>query len=175
MTICLSGCSNKENIEQISIKKTIKAFLDTQYDAYLQMEYKDITPYLDMSKIQNQNKVTALNRLCTRRKYVDKKGYWYVEKRRFPATLNFTNIIQKDNYARVSLEIETVRGEAYPPFIARENVFELEKIDGKWKIVNHEYGSINIFEWSKEELLRQIDLDKFLLLIDKEYNPDIQK
>jgi hypothetical protein len=139
------------------------------------MEYKDITPYLDMSKIQNQNKVTALNRLCTRRKYVDKKGYWYVEKRRFPATLNFTNIIQKDNYARVSLEIETVRGEAYPPFIARENIFELEKINGKWRIVNHEYGCINIFEWSKEELLRQIDLDEFLLLIDKEYNPDIQK
>ncbi len=37
-----------------------------------------------MSRIQNQNKVTALKELTFRRKYTAEKGYGYVEKRRFP-------------------------------------------------------------------------------------------
>lgn len=38
------------------------------------MEYIDTTPYLDMTKIQNQNKVIALKELTFRRKYALKKG-----------------------------------------------------------------------------------------------------
>lgn len=72
-----------KNSEEDNIKNIIESFYNTQYDAYLQMEYKDITPYLDMTKIQNQNKVIALKNLTARRKYIYQKGYCYIEKRRF--------------------------------------------------------------------------------------------
>ena len=80
----LSGCSYILKDDKDLIKNTIERFYDTQYKAYLKMEYIDITPYLDMSRIQNQNKVTALKELTFRRKYTAEKGYGYVEKRRFP-------------------------------------------------------------------------------------------
>ncbi|WP_029688484.1 hypothetical protein [Thermoanaerobacter sp. A7A] len=37
-------------IEEENIKNTIESFYNAQYDAYLQIQYKDITPYLDMTK-----------------------------------------------------------------------------------------------------------------------------
>ncbi|WP_250160060.1 hypothetical protein [Caloranaerobacter azorensis] len=74
MLLLLSACNYQAKSDADAIKNTIKSFYNTQYDAYLEMKYKDITPYLDMSKIQNQNKVIALKRLTIRRKYIDEKN-----------------------------------------------------------------------------------------------------
>lgn len=116
--------SHKNNEEEI-IKNVIESFYNTQYDAYLQMEYKDITPYLDMTKIQNQNKVIALKNLTARRKYIYQKGYCYIEKRRFPLEFNYKAIDINGNQASVILEIKLDGQNAYPPFICGgENIIE---------------------------------------------------
>ncbi|GAV25915.1 hypothetical protein ciss_18480, partial [Carboxydothermus islandicus] len=57
ISILSLSCSINEKDDYALIKETIEKFYDTQYKAYLELEYKDITPFLDMTKIQNQNKV----------------------------------------------------------------------------------------------------------------------
>ncbi|SHK66791.1 hypothetical protein, partial [Paramaledivibacter caminithermalis] len=53
--LLLFSCNYQAKSDGDTIKNIIESFYNTQYESYLQMEYKDITPYLDMSKIQNRN------------------------------------------------------------------------------------------------------------------------
>ncbi|GAV25403.1 hypothetical protein ciss_13360 [Carboxydothermus islandicus] len=155
----------------IEIKETIEKFYDTQYKAYLELEYKDITPFLDMTKIQNQNKVIALKSLVARRKYIDEKKYGYVEKRRFPVTFNYKKIEVKNNKAEVILVLEIDNQQAYPPFISSGiNTFELKKEKGNWKIINHDYMKLEMFEISKTKKLPELNLEEMQKSIDTEFN-----
>ncbi|HCD09166.1 MAG TPA: hypothetical protein DEQ01_02130, partial [Thermoanaerobacter sp.] len=132
----LSACGYTFKNEEDHVKYTIEKFYNVQYKAYLKMEYIDTTPYLDMTKIQNQNKVIALKELTFRRKYAFEKGYGYVERRRFPLKFNYKNIDINGNRAKVVVELEIDRTKAYPMFICPgDNIFELEKQDGHWKII----------------------------------------
>ncbi|EOC99283.1 amidase domain-containing protein [Caldisalinibacter kiritimatiensis] len=171
-TFSMASTLNNED----TIKDTIESFYNTQYDSYLEMKYKDITPYLDMSKIQNRNKVIALKTLAIRRKYIDEKGYGYVEKRRFPLTFNYKSIDIKNDYAKVILEINLDKQQAYPPFISSgENIFYLKKYNDTWKIIEHDYIGLKMFESSKVKLLLEKKKDELFKTIDKEYAIDKTK
>lgn len=180
LTIMLLAIPNltiyaNSNAEE-EIKNIIESFYDVQYDAYLKMEYKDITPYLDMTQIQNQNKVIALKNLTARRNYIAKKGYAYVENRRFPLTFNYKAIDINDNQAKVIVELKIDFEKAYPPFISPgENVFKLEKEKGIWKIVEHNYEELKYYEGSKEKLLKEPTLSELFNLIDQEFLPITEK
>ncbi|WP_069648851.1 hypothetical protein [Caloranaerobacter ferrireducens] len=170
ISLFLSACTYQIESNVDSIKNTIESFYNTQYDAYLEMEYKDITPYLDMTKIQNQNKVIALEALTVRRKYTDEKGYCYVEKRRFPLTFSYKTIDIKSDCAKVILEIKIDRQQVYPPFITYgENIFELKKDGANWKITSHIYPGLNIFEVSTDKKLPELDIEKIKQQIDNEF------
>ncbi|WP_242844239.1 hypothetical protein [Caloranaerobacter azorensis] len=170
MLLLLSACNYEAKSDADAIKNTIESFYNTQYDAYLEMKYKDITPYLDMSKIQNQNKVIALKRLTIRRKYIDEKKYCYVEKRRFPLSFKYKSIDIKNNHAKVILEIKIDRQQVYPPFIdSGENVFELKKDGDDWKIISHSYSGLKMFEVSTDKKLPELDLEKLKKQIDDEF------
>lgn len=135
------------------------------------MEYKDITPYLDMTKIQNQNKVVALKTLTIRRKYIDEKGYGYVEKRTFPLIFNYKIVDIDDDNAKVILEIKIDEKQAYPPFISHgENIFELSKHNDNWKIISHIYPNLNNFEVSTVKKLLELDHKVLKQQIDDEFN-----
>ncbi|WPX10056.1 M56 family metallopeptidase [Anaerocellum danielii] len=158
--------------ETEAIKSTIEGFYETQYKAYLQMEYIDITPYLDMSKIQNHNKVIALKELVFRRKYTDEKKYCYVEKRHFPYELHYKNIELDGNKAKVIIDLEIKLKEAYPSFISYgENIFELEKLDGKWKITKHIYDkwALMHYEFYTDQKLPEPDYEQIKKQIDRDF------
>ncbi|MGI1692255.1 hypothetical protein [Thermoanaerobacter uzonensis] len=160
------------NNELGAIKSTIEGFYDTQYRAYLQMEYIDITPYLDMSKIQNHNKVVALKTLVFRRKYMDEKKYCYIEKRRFPYEIHYKDIEIDGDKARVVIDLEIKVKEAYPPFISYgENIFELEKQEGRWKITRHIYNEWDLREYElyTDKKLPEPDYEQIKEQIDKEF------
>jgi hypothetical protein len=153
-----------------AIKLTIEGFYETQYKAYLQMEYIDITPYLDMSKIQNHNKVVALKMLVFRRKYTDEKKYCYVEKRHFPYELHYKEIELDGNKAKVVIDLEIKLKEAYPSFISYgDNIFELEKQDGKWKITKHIYDkwALMLYEIYTDQKLPEPDYEQIKKQIDR--------
>ncbi|WP_039764012.1 amidase domain-containing protein [Caldicellulosiruptor sp. F32] len=165
-----------KNSEEDNIKNIIESFYNTQYDAYLQMEYKDITPYLDMTKIQNQNKVIALKNLTARRKYIYQKGYCYIEKRRFPLEFNYKAIDINGNQANIILEIKLDAQNAYPPFICGgENIFKLIKMEDGWKITEHDYEDLSFYEISKEKLIREFQPKELAEMIDQEFSPDLKK
>ncbi|EOC99282.1 hypothetical protein [Caldisalinibacter kiritimatiensis] len=168
--LLLSSCNYQIKSDVDTIKDTIESFYNTQYDSYLEMKYKDITPYLDMSKIQNRNKVIALKTLAIRRKYIDEKGYGYVEKRRFPLTFNYKSIDIKNDYAKVILEINLDKQQAYPPFISSgENVFELKKYNNNWKIISHSYSGLKVFEVLIDKKLPELDLKTIQKQVDNEF------
>ncbi|SHK66811.1 amidase domain-containing protein, partial [Paramaledivibacter caminithermalis] len=83
----------------------------------------------------------------------------------------------KNDYAKVVLEINLDEQQAYPPFISSgKNVFELRKDDNSmWKIVEHEYISLRMFESSKEKLLSEKKKDELFKTIEKEYIIDKTK
>lgn len=150
--LLLPSCNYQMKSDVVLIKNTIESFYNTQYKSYLEMEYKDITPYLDMTKIQNQNKVVALKALTIRRKYIDEKGYAYVEKKAFPLTFSYKTVDINGESAKVIVKIEIDEHQAYPPFVSYgENTFELNKHEGSWKIVNHAYPGLSNFEISVEK------------------------
>ncbi|WP_271629711.1 hypothetical protein [Caldicellulosiruptor sp. DIB 104C] len=63
-----------KNSEEDNIKNIIESFYNTQYDAYLQMEYKDITPYLDMTKIQKSKQSNSSEKFNSKKKvYLSKR------------------------------------------------------------------------------------------------------
>jgi len=136
------------------------------------MEYIDITPYLDMSKIQNHNKVVALKMLVFRRKYTDEKRYCYVEKRHFPYELHYKNIELYGNKAKVVIDLEIKLKEAYPSFISYgENIFELEKQEGTWKITKHIYDkwTLMFYEFSTDQKLPEPDYEQIKKQIDRDF------
>ncbi|MCR3921481.1 MAG: hypothetical protein NUK65_03060 [Firmicutes bacterium] len=167
--VLLIGCNPLDNRPN-ALKSTIEAFFDVQYDAYITMEYKNMTTFLDMSQIQNQNKVIALKHLTTRRKYAAEKQYGYVEKNRFPITFQYHEIQFNENQAQVTLELELDQTAAYPPFISSgEQVFTLELIDGFWRITNHIYDSLHEFELSTKDRITEFTTEQINSQVDLDY------
>ena len=166
--IPLTGCElySKEERELIQF---VEEFYDAQYKAYANLEYINIENYLDMSKIQNKNKVTALKKIIIQRKYMDEMKYCYIHKNKYPVDIDILNVRINGDYALVDLDIELMKDRHYPVFITEgDNRFTLKNDDG-WKIVSHGYEGMETFETSFKELLPEIDVEKIKRVIDNEY------
>ncbi|WP_051531432.1 amidase domain-containing protein [Clostridiisalibacter paucivorans] len=156
------------------IKKIIEGFYSVQYQAYLDMDYRDLTDYLYMYNEQNINKVNMLNMLVAQRRYIDKNNYGYVEKEQFPLDFDYRDIILKGNYGEVTLFINTDTNKAYPPFIhSGLNTFKIIKYKGRWKIVEHNYQGENMFEISKIRLMPRMKVSQLLFIVDFQYTRDL--
>jgi hypothetical protein len=165
----LAGCEvyNREEKELLSF---IKNFLDTQYEAYVNLEYIDIEPFLDMSKTQNKNKVIALKKLIIQRKHIDDMKYVLINKSKYPFEIAVDEININGDYASLRVELELERNKDYPEFISRGlNSFALKKEDNKWQIVNHDYEGLMLFETSITRELPEIDEVWIRKAIDNEY------
>lgn len=66
--------------------------------------------------------------------------------------------------------MELEEGKYYPDFVSDgENSFVLKKMNGDWKIVNHDYASFINFEKSHKTLQPDEDEEKIKRIIDNEY------
>ncbi len=147
----------------------IEGFYDIQYSAYSSLEYINIENYLDMTRVQNKNKVTALKKIIIERKHMDDMKYCYIHKNKYPVEMKVENIRINGDYAVVDIGIELMKDRHYPVFITEgENRFTLKKEDG-WRIVSHGYEGMEAFETSFRELLPKIDEEKLKRIIDNEY------
>lgn len=169
MIIPITGCESYSKEEQ-ALLGFIEEFYETQYDAYTGLEYIDIEPYLDMDKVQNKNKVTALKKIIIQRKHMEDMKYCYIDKVKHTVDINTVDVNINDNYASVKLIIDLEDNKQYPEFISGgDNSFVLKMVDEGWKIVNHDYKGFNKFEISYKNLLPDIDEEKIKKIIDNEY------
>lgn len=169
IAIPLTGCEfySKDKRDLIQF---IEGFYDIQYDAYADLEYIDIEHYLDMSRIQNKNKVTALKKIIIQRKHMDDMKYCYIHKNKYPVDMDILNVRINGDYAAIDVDIELMKDRHYPVFITEgENRFALKLEEGNWKIVNHGYNGLESFETSFRELLPDLDEEKIKRIIDNEY------
>ena len=83
-------------------------------------------------------------------------------------------MVADNKLAMASIEIEFLEPRnAYPPFIASsKQSFELEKQDGTWKIVTHNWEGLTQFEYSTSELIPELTIEQIASEIDKEYLSD---
>lgn len=167
--LSLVGCENY-SIEEKELIDFIKSFYSVQYEAYSNFEYFDIEPYLDMNKIQNQNKIIALKRLIIEHKHMENMKYCYIDRNINPINFQIKKINVNGNFASINLEIELEKGRYYPEFISGgENNFVLKRIDNSWKIINHDYEGMIYFEKSYTKLLTDVDEEKIKRIIDNEF------
>lgn len=165
----LLGCEiySKEEKELLN---HIESFLDTQYEAYVNLEYKDIECFLDMSMIQNKNKVNALKKLIIQRKHIDDMEYAFVNKSKYPFEIIVNDINVNGEYASVKIELKLEGNKNYPDFISDGlNNFVLKMNNNTWQIVCHDYEGLTRFEVSDKKLLPEIDEDRIRRIIDNEY------
>ncbi len=148
----------------------VEDFYDIQYDAYTELEYIDIEDYLDMSRIQNKNKVIALKKVIIQRRHMDEMKYCYIHKTKYPVEMDILDVNINGDYASFDIDVELMKDRHYPVFISEgENRFVLKKQDGNWKIVNHDYEGLELFETSYRELLPENDEERIKRIIDNEY------
>ncbi|GAV25914.1 hypothetical protein ciss_18470, partial [Carboxydothermus islandicus] len=87
-----------------------------------------------------------------------------------PVTFNYKKIEVKNNKAEVILVLEIDNQQAYPPFISSGiNSFELKKEKGNWKIINHDYMKLEMFEISKTKKLPELNLEEMQKSIDADF------
>ena len=165
----LVGCDNY-SMEEKEVIDIIKSFYSVQYEAYSSFTYCDVEPFLDMNKIQNKNKVIALKRLIIENKYLEDMKYCYIDKNIYPINFIIKKININGDFAQIDLELELEEERYYPEFISSgENLFVLKKMNGDWKIVNHDYAGFINFEKSCKTLQPDENEEKIKRIIDNEY------
>jgi len=149
--------------------EVVAKYYDLAYDIYLSMEMQDMSDVLDMSSIQNQNFVDALEANTIRWEYSIQKGYTIDTRERYPLYYDFAKIDKKDGTVIVTVDISGDDTQAYPPFVVfGENKFVLKQIENTWLITQHDYNDIHLFEISKTEKY-DFELDKVRMRVDEEH------
>ncbi|WFA10293.1 hypothetical protein [Tissierella sp. Yu-01] len=165
----LTGC-NEYSKEEKDLLDFIENFLNIQYEAYVRLEYIDIESFLDMSTIQNKNKVTALKKIIIQRKHVEDMKYALVNKHKYPFEIIVHDININGEYASLKIDLELEKNKDYPKFISKGlNRFILKIVDNTWEIVYHDYEGLTLFETSNNTLLPDIDEERIRRVIDNEY------
>lgn len=165
----LSACAEPGLSGDKIYTDVVANYYDLSYDIYLSMEMQDMSDVLDMSSIQNQNFVDALEANTIRWEYSIQKGYTVDTRERYPLYYDFAKIDKKDGTVIVSVNISGDDTQAYPPFVVfGENKFVLKQIEDTWLITQHDYNDIHLFEISKTEKY-DFELDKVRMRVDEEY------
>lgn len=147
----------------------VAKYYNLSYDIYLSMEMQDMSDVLDMSSIQNQNFVDALEANTIYWDYSIQKGYTTDTRERYPLHYDFAKIEKKDGTVIVTVDISGDDTQAYPPFVVfGENKFILKQIGDTWLIAQHDYSETNLFEISKTER-HDFELDKVRMKVDDEH------
>lgn len=144
--------SESGDYRERTLRETVQAYFERQYEAYLSLENPGFADVLDMTATANRNAVMWLETLLMRRRLISEKRYCYVETQRFPYVIRY---IDDDELLdeRVSLwkgrtegvmvhfVITGEAGKAYPPGFAvnAQHSMWLKKFDDGWKIIFHYY------------------------------------
>lgn len=163
----------------LNMEETIAVFFEQQYNAYVQMQYIDLSALVDLSQMRNKNSLIWQETLIQRRKLIAENNFCYVETTKHPYKIiyekeprdqrmefwNKRGLIKEDEIT-VHFTIQGEKGKVYPPLMAvnAQHTMRLKEIDGVWKIVFHYFpGSTRRFHQSntlvlpsKEEMLADL-------------------
>jgi hypothetical protein len=144
-------------------EETIEQFFAQQYNAYIDLQYIDISCLLDTTQTRNRNSLVWLETLIQRRKLIARHQFCYVETTRYPYTITYQEnaeddrmefwrsrgLMDEDEIVR-HFTITGEKGRAYPPFMAVNGLhtMRLKQIDGVWKITFHYYPGASRFRLS---------------------------
>jgi hypothetical protein len=143
-------------------------YYDVAYDIYLSMQMQDLSGVLDMSSVQNQNFVDALEANTITWKHSIQQGYTKDVRERYPLYFEFKKIDKVGDTVFLTVNISGDSTEAYPPFVAfGENKFILKQSKGNWLITQHDYNDVVLFEQSKTEK-KDFQLDKVRIKVDEQ-------
>lgn len=169
VSLNLSACAEPASSGDKIYTDIVEKYYDLAYDIYLSMEMQDMSDVLDMSSIQNQNFVDALEANTIYWDYSIQKGYTLDTRERYPLDYDFAKVDKKDGTIIVTVDISGDNTQAYPPFVVfGKNKFILKQIDDNWLITQHDYDDIHLFEISKTERY-DFELDKVHIQVEEEH------
>ncbi|WDV45382.1 hypothetical protein PV797_17910 [Clostridiaceae bacterium M8S5] len=167
---CLYGCSTDKKTDKENIKETIKNYYAKSYDMWMNLDYTDLSNYLDLDSIQSYNKTIALQEAIERWTYSIKKGYYKGKRERHKVFYDYKSININNDEATVDVILSPEKGVcAYPLFICLgENTFNLVKSNNIWLISSHDYSDAYFYERSKTKKIK-FDIDKIHREVDRDY------
>lgn len=170
---CLYGCSTNNKpakTEKENIKETIENYYAKSYDMWMNLNFGDLSNYLDLNSIQSYNKTIALKQNIEKWKYSIDKGYYKGKREKHKIFFDYKSININNDEATVDVILSPEKGIcAYPFFICLgENTFELVKSNDTWLISSHNYSDIYFYERSKTQKIK-FDKDKIHQEVDRDY------
>lgn len=138
----------------LSKQETIEEYIEQQYLAYSKLEYTDLSYFLDMDQVRNQNCLIWLKMLIQRRRLLKENGLCYVDTKKYNYKITYQSKpvdnrmtywkeagIKMNGETFVHFTIKGQTGKVYPPFMAlnTQHTVRMRKIDGVWKITFHYY------------------------------------
>jgi len=114
----------------MSLEETIESYFDAKYNMYINMEYMDLSYYLDYLFLNNSNYSSWLRNLFLRRLVIDENRYFYVEKEKKQYKINFDETPEDDRMSFyeereilpeydeiIHFTISSTTDTGYPPFL----------------------------------------------------------
>lgn len=163
----------------LTMEETIEQFFEQQYNAYINLQYIDISYLLDMNQARLRNSLVWMETLIQRRKLIEQHQLGYVETTKYPYSITYEDsprdqrmdfwsrrgLVNEDEIT-VHFTITGEKGRGYTPFMAvnAQHTMRLKEIDGVWKITFHYFpGSTRRFHQnntlyipSEEEMLADL-------------------
>ena len=134
--------------------------------AYLGDDSSVVEPYLDLSELQSQNVMNALECISFSQQYLMEEYGQEDIREDVPYEITFDSVEVKDNTCEVKISLRLLPHETDAPFLSGgEEVFHLKWLEGRWKISRHEWNGIDGFELFTDEVY-QFDKEQRKKLLD---------
>ena len=145
---------------------TITEYYKALMIAYLGDDSSVVEPYLDLSELQSQNVMNALECISFSQQYLMEEYGQEDIREDVPYEITFDSVEVKDNTCEVKISLRLLPHETDAPFLSGgEEVFHLKWLEGRWKISRHEWNGIDGFELFTDEVY-QFDKEQRKKLLD---------
>lgn len=155
--------------KEVFINLKIESYFDVMYDSYTELKDIDFTDIVFQSSKPMQIKSYALNLLNARRKYISEMNYAYVERNQFAISFEYIDYEKiEDDMVLVTLVIHGDQSLTYPPFFSLGlNEIIVKNSEDGWRIYDHKYDGISLFE--NKNVIYTIDIDELKAQINDEF------
>ena len=152
--------------ENQEAEKTVTEYYKALMIAYLGDDSSVVEPYLDLSELQSQNVMNALECISFSQQYLMEEYGQEDIREDVPYEITFDSVEVKDNTCEVKISLRLLPHETDAPFLSGgEEVFHLKWLEGRWKISRHEWNGIDGFELFTDEVY-QFDKEQRKKLLD---------
>jgi len=140
--------SLKTSALESKVEDTIINFYDTSYNAWLDVEYYDLSNYLYTDSIQSYNKITSFKECISRWECTIEDGYNDCRAKN-PISFGFGDIVNnQDGSVTITVDVSGDNTKVYPYFVYfGENTYTLVYDEGIWKISEHLHDSLWLDEY----------------------------